>query len=120
MRVSAHLWPDVAVARVDPIGERALVVINVIENNELWRKISVAPMMDWTDGRSSAFRVNRLPATRTERSQSVAADFDLVRGVPRQAANFSVGRSPMRAANTSSISALKSRHAPFTSAETLG
>jgi hypothetical protein len=37
-----------------------------------------------------------------------------------QAANFKVGCNPIREANTSSMSALKSRQAPFISADTRG
>ena len=40
--------------------------------NNLDCRISVDPMMDWTDNRSSAFRVNGLRVTQMERSQSVA------------------------------------------------
>lgn len=49
-----------------------------------------------------------------------------VRHTPRavrggtHAANFNVGRNPTRAANTNSMSALKSRQAPFISADTRG
>ena len=41
-------------------------------------------------------------------------------GHDNYAASFSVGRNPTRPAITSSISVLKSRHAPFISADTRG
>ena len=43
-----------------------------------------------------------------------------LRTLGNQAANFNVGCNPTREANTSSMSALKSRQAPFISADTRG
>jgi len=44
-------------------------------NNRLDSRISVAPMMDWTENRNSTFRVKGLRVTQIERSQSVAPVF---------------------------------------------